>query len=731
MSRQEKLQCIQKFKRSIKIKVDEQKDILRRVYLVYVVCCIFAVAVLARVFYIQFAQGDYWKKQEQDFTIQTRSIEAVRGNIFAMDGSLLATSLPYYEVGVDPFANDFIDDAGFRDSARALANGLAALLRDHDAHECYLSLINARDKRSRYQLLARNVSYKELQEVKKLPLLRCGQFRGGFLYENENHRERPFRMLAARTIGFIADSGRYKVGLEGAFDSILTGVGGKHLMQRIAGGVWKPVNNENEIEPQQGRDIVSTIDINIQDVAENALLNSLVEHDAKYGCVVLMEVATGEIRAIANLTRKDSGMYVEDLNYAIQDLEEPGSTFKLASLLVGMDDGLIDLNDRLNLEGGRKQYGNLTMHDAETPKDDNVSVLEAFEESSNVGISKAICAAYAGKPKKFTDGLHRLGFVNSFELQIPGAGKAQIKNAGDKNWTGVSLPYISIGYESLITPIQTLTLYNAVANNGVMVKPMFVKEIRDKGKTVRTFPTEIINPAIAKPETIAKAKILLEGVVKNGTAKNLNNSVYPIAGKTGTAQIAKGKGYGKDKNNITYQASFVGYFPADKPKYTCIVVVNAPSGDVYYGGKVSGPIFRQIADRVYATELDIHASVNTMTNSGSEIPAVKNGLSAPTMIAARGLLMDVKTSANFNQSGYLTMHADQKNLQAGNINPDEQLKIGVMPDLTGMGASDVLYLMENRGYRVKLKGSGAVKKQNIAPGQKITKYTDIQVELSI
>lgn len=711
--------------------MEEQKDILRRVYLVYICCCVFAVAVLARVFFIQFVQGDYWKKQADSFSFQTREIEAVRGNIFAVDGSLLATSLPYYEVGVDPFANEFIDNKEFADSARALANGLAALLRDHDAHEVYLSLVHAREKGSRYQILARNVSYKELQEVKKLPLLRGGQFRGGLLYVNENHRERPFRMLAARTIGFIADSGRYKVGLEGAFDSILTGVGGKHLMQRIAGGVWKPVNNENEIEPQQGRDIVSTIDINIQDVAENALLNSLVEHNAKYGCVVLMEVATGEIRAIANLTRKDSGVYVEDLNYAIQDLEEPGSTFKLASLLVGMDDGLIDLNDRLNLEGGRKQYGNLTMHDAETPKEDNVSVLQAFEESSNVGISKAICAAYAGKPKAFTDGLHRLGFANAFELQIPGAGKAQIKTAGDKNWTGVSLPYISIGYESLITPIQTLTLYNAVANNGVMVKPMFVKEIRDKGKTVRTFAPEVINPQIAKPATIAKAKKLLEGVVQNGTAKILNNTVYQIAGKTGTAQIAKGRGYGKDKNNVTYQASFVGYFPAEKPKYTCIVVVNAPSGDVYYGGKVSGPIFRQIADRVYATELDIHTSVNTMTNSLSEIPEVKNGLSAPTMIAARGLLMNVKTGANFNQSGYLTMRSDQKNLQAGNINPDAQLKNGTMPDLTGLGASDVLYLMENRGYRVKLKGAGSVKKQNIAPGQKITKDSDIQVELSL
>ena len=712
--------------------MEEQKNILRRIYLVYICCCLFAIAVLSRVFFIQFAQGDYWKKTADSFSFKTREMEAVRGNIFAVDGSLLATSLPYYEVGIDPFANSFMDANEFEDSARALSNGISNLLKDRSAKEYFHDMIQAREAGSRYLLLARNVSYKELQEVKKLPLLREGQFKGGLLYVPENHRERPFRMLAARTIGFIADSGRYKVGLEGAFDTILTGVSGKHLMQRIAGGVWKPVNNENEIEPQQGRDIVSTIDINIQDVAENALMSSLIEHNAKYGCVILMEVSTGQIRAIANLTRQDSGVYVEDLNYAIQDLEEPGSTFKLASLLVGMDDGLIDLNDKLDLENGQHKYGDLTMHDAETPKENSVTVLQAFEESSNVGISKAICAAYSKSPKKFTDGLHRLGFANDFELQIPGAGKAQIKNAGDKKWTSVSLPYISIGYESLITPIQTLTLYNAVANNGVMVKPMFVTEIRDKGKTVRAFQPEIINQAIAKPETIAKAKILLEGVVKNGTAKNLNNSVYPIAGKTGTAQIAKGNGYGKDKNNITYQASFVGYFPADKPKYSCIVVVNAPSGDVYYGGKVSGPIFKQIADRVYATELDIHASINNaLANSLNEIPQVKIGLTQPTMLAAKELLMDVKTNQNFNSDGYVSIHSDQKNLQAGNINPDELLKNGIMPDLTGMGASDVLYLIENRGYRVKLKGSGAVTKQNISSGQKITKDSEIQVELSL
>lgn len=711
--------------------MEPQKDILKRVYLVYILSCIFALAVLGRVFFIQFAQGDYWKKIAEEDKIRQLDIEAVRGNVFAADGSLLATSLPYYEVGIDPHANSFIDDREFEDSARGLAHGLALLLKEHSEQDYFRTLITARHNNARYQQLARDVSYKELQEMKKLPLFRAGKYRGGFIYMQTNHRERPFRMLAARTIGYVSDSGRVKVGLEGAYDSVLTGVSGKRLMRKIAGGVWMPLNNENEIEPLQGKDIVSTIDINIQDVAENALLNSLVEHNAKYGCVALMEVQTGEIRAIANLTRRDSGIYVEDYNYAIGDLEEPGSTFKLASLIVAMDDNLVDLDDKVNLEGGKHAYYNRVMNDAHAPKENIVTVEEAFWESSNVGVSKIITGAYSKNPRNFTDGLHRLRFGIKLGLSIPGEGISHIRTAGEKGWSGVSLPWISIGYESLITPLQTLTLYNAVANNGVMVKPMFVREIREKGRTVQTFTPEVINPAIAKPETIAKAKRLLEGVVQNGTGKNLKNSVYPIAGKTGTAQIAKGKGYGKDNRSVTYQASFVGYFPANQPKYTCIVIVNAPSGDVYYGGAVAGPIFKQIADRVFATELDIHKPVNESPASQSQVPLVKNGLSAPLMAAAKGLLLDIQNNSVNAQGAYVRAQQSDKNILVGNADVDKQLATGMMPDLTGMPASDVLFLLENRGYRVRLKGAGSVKKQSVAPGQPINKHTEILIELSL
>jgi cell division protein FtsI (penicillin-binding protein 3) len=537
-------------------------------------------------------------------------------------------------------------------------------------------------------------------------------------------------MLASRTIGYISDSGRVRVGLEGAYDSVLTGVSGKRLMRRIAGGVWMPLNNDNEIEPKHGKDIVTTIDINIQDVAENALLNSLAQHNAKYGCVVLMEVQTGEIRAIANLTRQDSGVYVEDYNYAIADAQEPGSTFKLASYLVAIDDGKLSLNDEVDLNGGAYKYYDRTMKDSHAPKKEVVTAEEAFWESSNVGISRLIYNAYKNDARAFTDGLHALRFGDSLGIEIKGEGDSKIRNAGERGWSGTSLPWISIGYESLITPMQTLTLYNAVANDGVMVKPMFVKEIREKGQTVKTFAPVVLNPAIAKPETIKSARRLLEGVVQNGTGKSMKNTVYSIAGKTGTAQIANGSSY-KGVNGVTYQASFVGYFPADKPRYTCIVIVNAPSNDVYYGGLVAGPIFKQIADRVYATELEIHRPVNYAIDTLHEMPVVKRGLTAPTLAAMSFLQQKVNGEGAIGNAQYMSVQNAETSLEVKGSTPDQQLQKGIMPDLRGMNASDAVFLLENRGIRVRVKGAGTVHKQSVNAGEKISTGNEVVLELSI
>jgi cell division protein FtsI (penicillin-binding protein 3) len=711
--------------------MEEKKDILRRVYIVYGLCCLFALTIIGRVCYIQFVQGEYWKAEAELHSIQEIDIEAARGNIFAVDGkTVLAISLPYYEVAIDPHANKAIDNAEFEDSARALSNSLAALLPAKDADTYYRSIMKARRDSAHYLLVARNVSQDQIEQIKTFPLFRLGQYQGGLLYTQTNKRERPFRMLASRTIGYIGDSGRVRVGLEGAYDSILTGVSGKRLMRRITGGVWMPLDEDNVIDPKHGRDIVTTIDINIQGVAENALLNSLAEHNAKYGCVILMEVETGEIRAIANLTRRDSGEYVEDFNYAIADAQEPGSTFKLASYLVAMDDGKLQLDDEVDLNGGSCKYYDRTMHDSHSPKKEVVSAEEAFWESSNVGISRLITNAYKGEPRKFTDGIHRLRFGELLGIEIKGEGNSLVKNAGDSTWSGTSLPWMSIGYECLITPMQTLTLYNAVANDGKMMKPMFVKEVRDKGQTVQSFDPVVLNPAIAKPETIEKAQKLLEGVVQNGTAKSMKNTVYTIAGKTGTAQIANGSAY-KGVNGVTYQASFVGYFPADKPKYTCIVIVNAPSNDVYYGGLVAGPIFKQIADRVYATQADIHIPVNFQKDTVHQQPVVKKGLTSPTLAAIAFLHGKVNGTGTIGNSDFITVQAADKSLEVKGSTPDEQLQKGVMPDMRGMNASDAVFLLENRGIKVKVKGAGTVRKQSVNTGERISMGNEVVLELSI
>lgn len=709
--------------------MEKNKNILTRVYGVYAFVILFAVAVVGRVIYIQAVQGSKWKAEAENFTLKVMDVEAVRGNIFAADGSMLATSVPYYEIGIDPNANELMEDELFRDRADSLSKALAKLLGDKSSKEYYTRIMNGHTGNARYVPLAKNVSHHNLQLIKKMPLFNLGRFKGGMITLQTNKRERPFRILAARTIGYVRDAGK-PLGLEGAFDTVLTGVSGQRLMRKIAGGVWMPVNNENEIEPQNGKDLVTTIDINIQDVAENALMNSLAAHNAKYGCVALMEVKTGEIRAIANLTRADSGVYNEDYNYAIGDAREPGSTFKLASLLVALDDGVIDLNTKVNLESGVKVYYDRTMKDAHAPKENSVTTKETFWESSNVGISKLIVNAYGRDPKKFTDGLRRLHLHEPLSLSIPGEGKPRIKQPKDKDWSGVSLPWMSIGYESLVTPLHTLTLYNMVANNGTMVRPMFVKEIRQKGKTIKTFQPEIIEQQAVKPETVVKAKQLLEGVVQYGTAKSMKNVSYRVAGKTGTAQVAnKGAGY-KGGEKITYQASFVGYFPAENPKYTCIVIVNAPSGDVYYGGLVAGPVFKQIADRVFSTNLDIHTPVNMGVDRlfGSNLPVIKNGPVAPTMDALHELGIPVTNDAM--ASGWVNTKMNGAKLSAQPLDVERALSKNQIPDLTGMTAADVLFLLENKGIRVRVRGAGSVFRQSLPAGTKFGKGTEIIIELA-
>jgi len=706
--------------------MEARKGILLRTYMLYALMCIVGVVISVRVILIQYTQGNKWKQEEAQLTTSFRTIEAVRGNIYAEDGSLLATSLPYYDVAMD-VNTDYLSDDIFNANVDSLSIAFSNLFKDKSQQEFYKVLVTARKAGERYVLLEKGISYDQLQKVKKFPLYRLGKFKGGLIIAEANKRELPFKDLAERTIGYARENIK-PVGLEGAYNEYLQGVDGQGLMEKTAGGVWIPINDEDDLQPQNGEDIISTININYQDVAESALREQLIKHNAEHGCVVLMEVKTGRVLAIANLARVDStNKYQESYNYAIGEAAEPGSTFKLASLIVGMDDGYVKPTDTVNLENGSHEYYDRVMHDAEHDEHGFVTVQRAFEMSSNVGISKIIYKHYADQPKKFVDGLCRLGLNEPLHLSIPGEGIPSMPNPSDKTWSGTSLPWLSIGYGLTVTPLQTLTLYNAVANGGVMVRPQFVDELVKDGKVIKTFQPQIINPAICSSATLAKLKKLLEGVVLRGTASNLKNAVYEIAGKTGTAQIAKRGNY-KNGADVRYQASFMGYFPANDPQYSCIVIVNSPSTDGYYGNITAGPIFREIADKVYASSIAIDPSVNVAEHNSKKDPLVKSGDYRDACYVLSKL--EVPSEVSSKTGDWMTASVQDSVLHISSENPGKVLSQGMIPDLHGMNAEDAIYLLENCHLKVNVKGYGSVVEQSILPGTRFEKGETIYLRLS-
>lgn len=671
---------------------------------------------------LQYIEGSKWREKAEQLTMAYRNIEAVRGDIYASDGSLLATSIPIYEIRFD--ANtDALTDKIFNDNVDSLAYLLSQVFSGKSHRQYKSELIAARKKKARYHLIKRNVKYTELKEVKHFPIFRRGKYKGGFIYTQKNRREKPFKVLASRTIGYQREGNN--VGLEAAYGKELTGIEGKRWEQKIAGGVWKPISDENKIEPIDGSDIYTTIDINIQDVAENALLKQLVEQEADHGCVALMEVSTGEVKAIANLKRNKNGTYSERYNYVIGESTEPGSVFKLAALMVAFEGGYLDLDDMVDTENGTTKFYDRTMYDSHVGGYGKITVKRAFEVSSNVAVSKLINRIYSKKSQEFIDRLYSMNLNQRLGVEIPGEGSPLIKSTNDPTWSGVTLPWMSIGYETQMTPLQILTFYNTVANDGKMVKPKFVKEIKQRGKLISEYKTETINNAICSKETIRKAKIMLEGVVENGTAVNLKNSVYKIAGKTGTAQIANDKYGYYSETGKSYQASFVGYFPADNPKYTCIVVVNAPSKNVYYGNLVAGPIFKEVADKVYATSIEIHHEIDKKENvAKSRIPYAKDGYYNDLTTIYNEFEIEKNTIEG--SPDWASVSTGDKSVQMS----EKKIMSAYVPDVTGMSIRDAVYILENRGMIVKFSGQGEVKKQSIAPKSLIKKGLKIILELA-
>lgn len=696
---------------------DIKRDILWRVYLVYLGIFLFALSIIIKVIHIQFVEGEELRKKAEQNTLRYFPIDEMRGTILSSDGSILATSIPIFDIGMDLGSNNY-DESYFRSNVDSLSYRLANLFRDRSRKEYKHMIEQGWKSRDRYLLLKRNVTYQQLKEIRRFPIFRLGRFKGGLVAVEKTKREFPFKILASRTVGFVRQN--YKVGIEGGYSEYLEGVSGKRLMRKLSNGGWMPVSNKNEVEPKDGYDVVTTIDINIQDVAEDALKRTLETNEADHGCAVLMEVATGHVVAIANLTRMADGSYQEVMNYAIAEAAEPGSTFKLPSMMVALEDGKLKLSDTVNTEGGDHYFCDQVMRDSHKGGYGRISAKKVFELSSNVGVSKIIHRAYTKEPEQFIEGLYRMGLGKPLELEIPGEAKPKIKNTNSKVWTDCySLAWMSVGYELAITPMQTLCFYNAVANNGKMMKPIFVKEIQQNGQVIRKFEPVVLNKAIASRETIQAAREMLEGVVTNGTAKNLFNAVYKIAGKTGTAQIASSEGY----NHENYKASFVGYFPADNPLYTCIVVVTNPTKGAYYGGKVAAPVFKEIADKVYATRLDIHQAPVAAASS-TDIPKY-----------ASGNQKDIEYI--YSQLNYQFQSPDPSALwlavsgdTAGQRLVPRHIQDGVVPDVTGMKLKDAVYMLEKAGLRAKPNGKGIIRRQNPAPGVPSRKKMTVVLDLA-
>ena len=691
-------------------------DILLRVYLSFGLIVLFAIAVLAKLFHLQYVEGDEWRALADSLSTRYVDVEAVRGNIYSDDGSLLATSVPEYDLRMDLLAPGIAADDVFYAKVDSLATKLSGFFNDKSSAQYSRLLKQARKDGNRYYLLKRDVGHQELKEIKQFPIFNLGKYKGGLIAERSNKRILPFTNLAARTIGYKVPEEDVRVGLEGAYGEYIDGKSGKRLVRRIAGGVWMPVNREIEVAPVDGADIISTIDVNMQDMAQRALEKQLIVSNADNGCVILMEVATGEIRAVANFTRVEDGVYREKFNYAIAQSAEPGSTFKLASYLVALDDGKIDTNTIVETGNGTYRVHRHTIRD--THAYGTLSVKKAFEVSSNVAITKIINTYYKNNPAAFTKGLRELHLNEPLGLQIPGEGNPLIKTPDSKSWSGLSLVQMAYGYELKLTPLQTLSLYNAVANDGKMVAPLFVKEIRRLGNTIEHFDTRVIDEQIASDATIGKLQAMLAGVMIEGTGKRLRNPQLSMAGKTGTAQMADGAaGY----SNRKYQSSFAGYFPADNPKYSMIVVVQNPRNG-YYGASIAGPVFRELADMVYANDLDLQNDFDRMRFVGNtELPPSLKGSKVATLRVYDAL--GVKATY---ASAEPMQHTDTVK---GIPFSDETVKTGMVPDVKGMGLIDAMYALENSGYRTKVKGKGKVITQSLNAGQHVKIGTPVVIEL--
>ena len=690
-----------------------KKEILLRVKVAFVVVIIISLGIVYSIFDLQFTEGEFWKSKSENINFKYEKIKASRGNILSDDGSILATSLPFYKVALDP---SIPNKSLLENDLDSLALLLSSFFKDKSKSDYRNNILNARKNNRRYLLLNRKkIGYQEKKILTKWPIFREGRLNGGVIFEKMDERYRPFSRLGYRTIGSVDENNKGTVGIEYSFNTFLNGMDGEILTQKIAGNYWRPIYNGNEVQPKNGFDVITTINVNLQDIAESALLKGLKYNDADYGSVILMEVETGEIKAISNFSKNKSGYYTENYNYALQGMHEPGSTFKLASILAYIEETNRSVYDSIDTGEGEFKFYSELMKDHKPGGYGKITIKEIFEKSSNIGVAKMIDETFNNSPQKFLDYLKTFGFDDNFNFQIFGSSKPQIKSSKDSTWSKVSLPWIAHGYELMLTPLHTLSFYNAVANNGKYVEPRIVKEIRNANRIIEKFDNSKTKK-IADLKSINTVKKLLEGVVENGTADNIKHSNYKIAGKTGTAKKVVNGRYAN-----RYYTSFAGFFPSEDPKYSCIVVIDNPKRYRIYGSDVAAPVFKEIADKIFISDEKYFQEIKK-DDFKFTFPQIRAGYRQDLVYLSNNLSL---SNHSVSDSEWVRTKLIDNSIYWESINSKNHL----VPNVVGMTLKDAIYILESRGLKVSFAGRGRVKKQNISPGKLIKNYKSISISL--
>lgn len=707
--------------------MDVKKDILWRVYLCFLGIILLGVIVIGRVIYIQKAQGSYWKSMSDSLHLRYMPLNAERGSIYSEDGNMLSTSIPVFDIYIDFGATGLREKGGkrFFKNLDSLSLCFANLFGDASAKAYRKEFQLAYKNKERYFPLKKKISFEQYKQLREFPLVREGRNKSGFIVDVRDNRVNPYVLLANRTIGLSRGDTSKNVGLERYYDSLLKGQTGQRLMRYMA-GAYVPIDGA-EIEPENGKDIITTLDTYMQDVAENSLLKMMSQNNSLHGTCIVMETKTGKIKAIANLGRRPDGSYLEDYNYGIGKRTEPGSIFKLATTLALLEDKYVDTGTIVDCEGGSKSFYGLRIRDSHLGTG-QITVKQAFERSSNVAFAKLAEQFYHDNPKQFTNHMHKLHLDTITGVDIVGQAAPLIKRPGGKYWGKTTLPYMAHGYETLVTPLHMLMLYNAVANDGKMMKPYLVNSIRDRGIEVKRFEPVVLEEQICSPETIGKLKACMLGVVEDahGTARSIKDSFYTIAGKTGTAVTAlDNRGY--NKGNKIYQSSFIGYFPAEAPQYTIAVVIqNTDASKLAYGGVVSGPVFKEVADRIFASniqKLPKYSPLPVMDTSAYAYMGVQTDLNAILKI----LDLPFIDSAT---AGYWRNMIVSRNKATLNKLEFPGNRTDATPAVIGLGLKDAVYLLENIGLQVSATGRGKIVYQSMPAGTKFNKGQTIALQLN-